>query len=55
VFVLDEEVILLDYEVIREMFVNKVGQQFKGGSFNIAINLSGVNYIELVRLKAMVN
>jgi hypothetical protein len=55
VFVLDEEVILLDYEVIWEILVNQVGQQFERASFNVAINLSGVNYIELIRLKAMVN
>jgi hypothetical protein len=55
VLVLDKEVVFLDYEVIREILVNQIGQELKCASFNVAINLSGVNYIELIRLKAMVN
>jgi hypothetical protein len=51
----DLKVILSDDEIILEVLINQVCQQSKGRAFNVGIDLSGMNHIELVRLKGMVD
>jgi hypothetical protein len=49
------KVILPDDKIILEVLVDQIGQEGKGRTFDIGIDLSGMNDIELVRLKGMVD